>query len=108
MLEHDRLAIIPPGVMSTDRAEDVGISMAELSEASIEALNKVLPEHWSHANPVDILGDATPERYQQALQICLQDDNVDGVLVILTPQAMTDPTRVAEYIPLANHNLAKQ
>jgi len=102
VLEHDRLAIITnaggPGVMSTDHAEDVGISMAELSESSIEALNKVLPEHWSHANPVDILGDATPERYQQALQICLQDDNIDGVLVILTPQAMTDPTRVAEYI----------
>ena len=102
VLEHDRLAIITnaggPGVMSTDRAEDVGISMAELSESSIEALNKVLPEHWSHANPVDILGDATPERYQQALRICLQDDNIDGVLVILTPQAMTDPTRVAEYI----------
>ncbi len=102
VLEHDRLAIITnaggPGVMSTDRAGDVGISMAQLSESSIEALNKVLPEHWSHANPVDILGDATPERYQQALQICLRDDNIDGVLVILTPQAMTDPTKVAEYI----------
>ena len=98
----DRLAIITnaggPGVMSTDRAEDVGITMASLSDASIETLNKVLPIHWSHANPVDILGDATPERYQQAIEVCLQDDNIDGVLTILTPQAMTDPTKVAQCV----------
>ncbi len=101
-IRKNRLAIITnaggPGVMSTDRAGDVGVQMAQLSEASITALNAVLPKHWSHANPVDILGDATPERYKQALEICLQDENIDGVLTILTPQAMTDPTRVAEYI----------
>jgi acetyltransferase len=98
----DRLAIITnaggPGVMSTDRAEDVGIKMAELSESSLNALNAVLPTHWSHANPVDILGDATSERYKQSLDVCLKDDNIDGVLVILTPQAMTNPTEVAEFI----------
>lgn len=98
----DRLAIITnaggPGVMSTDRAEDVGIKMAELSEESLHALNDVLPVHWSHANPVDILGDATSERYKQALDVCLKDDNIDGVLAILTPQAMTNPTEVAEFI----------
>lgn len=98
----DRLAIITnaggPGVMSTDRAEDVGIRMAELSEESLHALNEVLPVHWSHANPVDILGDATSERYKQSLDICLKDDNIDGVLAILTPQAMTNPTEVAEFI----------
>jgi acetyltransferase len=98
----DRLAIITnaggPGVMSIDRAEDVGIHIAELSPASLEALNKVLPAHWSHANPVDILGDATSERYQKALDVCLKDPNIDGVLVILTPQAMTDPTQVAKSI----------
>jgi len=102
VVNQDRLAIITnaggPGVMGTDRAEDANITMAELSKASIEALNKVLPEHWSHANPIDILGDATPERYKQALQVCLNDDNVDGVLTILTPQVMTDPTLVAQYI----------
>ena len=102
VVNEDRLAIITnaggPGVMSTDRAEDVGIKMAELSEASLTALNAVLPVHWSHANPVDILGDATSERYQQSLEICLKDDNIDGVLVILTPQAMTDPTQVAKCI----------
>ena len=102
VVNQDRLAIITnaggPGVMSTDRAEDVGIKMAELGTASIDALNAVLPLHWSHANPVDILGDATSERYQQALAVCLADDNIDGVLVILTPQAMTNPTEVAECI----------
>jgi acetyltransferase len=102
VVNEDRLAIITnaggPGVMSTDRAEDVGIKMAELSDASLTALNAVLPIHWSHANPVDILGDATSERYQQSLEICLKDDNIDGVLVILTPQAMTDPTQVAKCI----------
>lgn len=102
VVNQDRLAIITnaggPGVMSTDRAEDVGIKMAELGAASIDALNKVLPVHWSHANPVDILGDATSERYQQALAVCLADDSIDGVLVILTPQAMTNPTEVAECI----------
>ncbi|UOA10439.1 bifunctional acetyl coenzyme A synthetase (ADP forming), alpha domain/GNAT family N-acetyltransferase [Methylobacter sp. S3L5C] len=99
VVKKDHLAIITnaggPGVMSTDRAEDVGIVMAELSPASIIALNEALPVHWSHANPVDILGDATSDRYQKALDICLKDKNVDGVLVILTPQAMTNPTQVA-------------
>lgn len=102
VVKNDRLAIITnaggPGVMSTDRVEDVGIHMAELSPSSITALNEVLPAHWSHANPVDILGDATSERYQKALEICLNDDNIDGVLVILTPQAMTNPTQVAQCI----------
>ncbi|MBT9099510.1 GNAT family N-acetyltransferase [Methylovulum psychrotolerans] len=97
-----RLAIITnaggPGVMSTDRAEDVGVKMAELSPASLQALDQVLPPHWSHANPIDILGDATSERYQKALDICLADDNIDGILVILTPQAMTHPTQVAQSI----------
>jgi acetyltransferase len=102
VVNKDRLAIITnaggPGVMSTDRAEDVGIPLAELSPTSIAALNAVLPEHWSHANPVDILGDASSERYQKALEICLDDENIDGVLVILTPQAMTNPTQVAQCI----------
>ncbi|MGJ0428047.1 bifunctional acetate--CoA ligase family protein/GNAT family N-acetyltransferase [Methylobacter sp.] len=102
VVRQDRLAIITnaggPGVMSTDRAEDVGIKMTELGPESLEALNAALPAHWSHANPIDILGDATPERYKQALDICLKDKNIDGVLVILTPQAMTNPTQVAQYI----------
>ncbi|NOT84665.1 MAG: GNAT family N-acetyltransferase [Methylococcaceae bacterium] len=102
VVKHNRLAIITnaggPGVMSTDRAEDVGVRMAALGDSSLTALNAILPLHWSHANPVDILGDATPERYQQALEVCLNDDGIDGILVILTPQAMTNPTQVAECI----------
>jgi len=102
VVKKDRLAIITnaggPGVMSTDRAEDVGIKLAELSLASLEHLNTVLPPHWSHANPIDILGDASADRYQQALEVCINDTNIDGILVILTPQAMTEPTLVAQCI----------
>jgi acetyltransferase len=102
VVKKDRLAIITnaggPGVMSTDRAEDVGIQMAQLNAFSLERLNTVLPPHWSHANPIDILGDATANRYQQALEVCINDDNIDGILVILTPQAMTEPTLVAQCI----------
>jgi acetyltransferase len=111
VVNQDRLAIITnaggPGVMSTDRAEDLGVTMARLNEASFEALDALLPPHWSHANPVDILGDATPETYRSALEICLRDPNIDGVLVILTPQAMTNPTQVAQYIIEAAKNTQK-
>ncbi len=98
----DRLAIITngggPGVMAADHATDLSLKLAELGEDSIAALNKVLPAVWSHSNPIDIIGDATPERYSQALDICLRDEQVDGAVVILTPQAMTHPLAVAEAI----------
>lgn len=96
----ERLAVVTngggPGVMATDRAEDLAIPMAVLSEPTIEQLNAVLPATWSHGNPVDVIGDATAERYVNALEICLKDKAVDGVLVILTPQAMTRPLEVAK------------
>ncbi len=85
-----------PGVLTTDSLIGDGGELAELSEETVEALNKILPEHWSHSNPIDILGDAGPERYAQALEIAAKDPNSDGLLVILTPQAMSDPTRTAE------------
>ena len=87
-----------PGVMATDLAVDLGVRMAELSPATIELLNGVLPANWSQANPLDIIGDATAERYRVAVDACLQDDNVDGVLAMLTPQAMTRPNEVAEAV----------
>src|SRR5690606_12062902 len=91
----ERLAVITngggPGVMAADVAADLGLPLAELSPATIEALKKALPANWSHGNPVDLIGDADPARYRAAVQACLADPNVDGVLVILTPQAMTDP-----------------
>lgn len=96
----DRLVIITngggPGVMAADRATDRGIQLSELSDETIEKLNEVLPDVWSHGNPVDIIGDAPPERYSKAIDICLADPGVDGALVILTPQAMTKPTLVAQ------------
>ena len=89
----ERLVIITngggPGVMAADRATDQGIELSSLSENTIKRLNEVLPDVWSHANPVDLIGDAPPKRYEQAIDICLDDPGVDGAIVILTPQAMT-------------------
>ncbi|MBU6400336.1 MAG: GNAT family N-acetyltransferase, partial [Verrucomicrobia bacterium] len=62
------------------------------------AFNQLLPPHWSHNNPVDILGDAGPDRYAKAVEIAAKDPNSDGLLVILTPQAMTEPTGTAEQL----------
>ncbi len=98
----ERLVIITngggPGVMAADRATDQGIELGTLSPATVAALDKVLPSVWSRNNPVDIIGDAPPERYVKTLDICLADPNVDGAIVILTPQAMTRPTEVAEAV----------
>jgi len=91
-----------PGVLATDALITGGGELAELSPETMEAYNAVLPPTWSHNNPVDIIGDASPERYAKALEIAAQDPHSDGMLVILTPQAMTDPTRIAEQLcPLA-------
>jgi acetyltransferase len=105
----NQLAIVTnaggPGVIATDRAADVGLALANLSESTMKTLNQVLPSTWSHGNPVDVIGDATAERYEAAIAACLKDENVDGVLTILTPQAMTAPTEVAQkVIELANNN----
>ncbi len=103
----NRLAIVTnaggPGVIATDRAADLGLELATLSENTMATLDQVLPPTWSHGNPVDVIGDATAERYEAAIAACLKDENVDGVLTILTPQAMTAPTEVAQkVIELAN------
>lgn len=84
-----------PGVMATDAliAED-GI-LAELSEDTYNKLNESLPAYWSKSNPVDVLGDANSKRIAKAAQILFDDKSIDAVLVILTPQAMTNPTAVA-------------
>lgn len=103
----NRLAIVTngggPGVMAVDRAADLGLNIATLSDSTIEYLNEHLPPNWPHANPVDIIGDAQADRYHHAVKACLEDDNVDGVLAILTPQAMTKPLESAQaLIELAN------
>lgn len=89
-----------PGVLATDALITEGGELAELSPSTIEALDQLLPPHWSHHNPIDILGDADPERYTKALEIAVKDPNSDGLLVILTPQAMTDPTQTAEQLKI--------
>jgi acetyltransferase len=85
-----------PGVLATDALIADGGSLATISPATLTALDQLLPAAWSHANPIDILGDASPDRYARALAIAADDEQSDGLLVILTPQAMTDPTRTAE------------
>ncbi|MCJ7780218.1 MAG: CoA-binding protein, partial [Acidimicrobiia bacterium] len=98
----DRVAIITnaggPAVLAADHVSEVGLRIAELGDETIESLNEVLPATWSHRNPVDIIGDAPPERYRAAIDLCLKDPDVDAVLVILTPQAMTRPLEVAEAV----------
>jgi acetyltransferase len=84
-----------PGVLATDALMAAGGELAVLEESSVQALSSFLPSHWSHGNPIDILGDADPERYARALEIAIQDPNSDGLLVILAPQGMTDPAEVA-------------
>ena len=90
----NRLAIITNGgglgVMATDRAGDLDVEIATLSSQSLQTLNEALPAQWSHGNPIDLLGDASPDRYRTAVQVCLEDPDVDGILVMLAPQAMTD------------------
>jgi len=97
-----KLAIVTnaggPGVMATDALLSLGGKLTELSGKTIERLNEYLPPFWSHGNPVDVLGDATPERFAEASQIVLEDEKVDAVLAILTPQAMTDPTATAKAV----------
>ena len=82
--------------MATDALLTGGGALAELSEETMLALNGVLPQHWSHGNPVDIIGDADAERYAKSLEIAAKEKDADGLLVIMTPQGMTDPVKIAE------------
>ena len=92
-----------PGVLATDALITSGGALAEVSKNTIEELNKILPAAWSHNNPIDVLGDASAEVYAKTLQIAGRDPNSDGLLVILTPQAMTDCTGIAEKLKAFGH-----
>jgi acetyltransferase len=93
-----------PGVMATDALISMDGKLTKLSETTMKKLNDYLPPFWSHGNPIDVLGDAPPERFATATKIVLEDPDVDAALVILTPQAMTNPTATAQEITkLAEH-----
>ncbi len=98
----NRLAVVTngggPGVMAADRAAELGIALATLSAPTLQRLQEALPASWSHGNPVDLIGDADAGRYRAALAACLADEGVDGVVAILTPQAMTDSDEAAKAV----------
>jgi len=100
-----RLAILTngggPGVMAADTLARYGKEPAPLDLDTMQALETFLPSFWSRGNPIDILGDASAERYGRALEVCFNSKNLDGVLVILAPQALTDPLSVAETLASA-------
>ncbi|MBU1662542.1 MAG: CoA-binding protein, partial [Chloroflexi bacterium] len=99
-LQGDRIAIVTnaggPGILATDALERAGMSLARFELETIRALEQYLPDAASAANPVDVLGDAHADRYQFALETVAADPNVDGLLVVLTPQAMTQIRETAE------------
>lgn len=98
----NRLAIITngggAGVMAADRAAELNVTLPSLNERIVSQFNQVLPPQWSHQNPIDIIGDATPERYHAVLDICSKEDDFDTLLPILVPVAMSQPLKVAKQI----------
>ncbi len=101
-LEGDRIAIVTnaggPGILATDALERAGLTMARFELETIRSLEKFLPDAASAANPVDVLGDARADRYRFALEQVAKDPNVDGILVVVTPQAMTEIEATAEAV----------
>ena len=106
-----RLAILTnaggPGVLAADALAFQGGELAELSPETLAKLDSFLPPHWSRGNPVDILGDAGPDRYSKALEATLQDPNADGVLVLTAPQGLAEPTQIAELLKPHAHTTGK-
>ncbi len=103
-----KLAIITngggPGVMATDTLARYGREPAPLDPEMLRKLDEFLPPFWSHGNPIDILGDASPERFRKVLEVCFESKGINGVLVILAPQALADPIAVAETLASAMKN----
>src|SRR5262249_12873812 len=110
-LNGNRLIILTnaggPGVLDTDSLVANGGELAQLSESTLQKLNEFLPAHWSHGNPVDILGDADSDRYARALDMVAQDPNSDGLLVALAPQGMTNPAEIAQRLKPYTHSSGK-
>ena len=92
------------GVLAMDALISTGGQPADLTAETLAQLDEVLPSDWSRSNPIDILGDADSDRYQEAIEIAVKDANTDGVLVILAPQGVADPTQTAEKLKdIVNH-----
>jgi len=106
----NRLAVITnaggPGIMAADAAETLGLRLAPPAEQIRARLRAALPPTASVANPIDVIGDADPDRYLAAFELVQQDDSLDGILVIVTPQNMTQPLTLAERLA-ATHQRKK-
>jgi acetyl coenzyme A synthetase (ADP forming)-like protein len=102
LMQGDRIGIVTnaggPGILATDALEHAGLEIPRLDGATVVALEDYLPGAASAANPVDVLGDALADRYEHAIELVLNDPNVDGVMVIVTPQAMTEIEETAELV----------
>ena len=96
-----------PGIIAADAAEKLGIQLPHMTRESITAMAQKLPPNATVFNPVDVIGDATSERYAAVLEQAVQDPSVDGILVILTPQAMTDMDRTADAVIAAARSTVK-
>lgn len=105
-LRGDRLLIVSnaggPAVLAADRAMELNLPLAALGEGTLKKLDQALPAQWSRGNPVDILGDAPPERFGKVVETCLRDSGVDGMVVMLSPQAMTEPVQAAQAVIAAH------
>jgi acetyltransferase len=111
LLKDDRIVIVTnaggPGILATDALERSGMRLARLEVETIQALEKYLPDAASAANPVDVLGDARGDRYRFALEVVSKDPNVDGIMVVLTPQAMTEIEDTARAVGSLSHEIEK-
>ena len=87
-----------PGIMATDAVINNGMKMAKLKEDNYKKLKAALPEAASAKNPIDVLGDAKPDRYGLALDVALEDDNVDGIIFLVTPQSVTEVEKTAQLV----------
>ncbi|HOB33516.1 MAG TPA: acetate--CoA ligase family protein, partial [Verrucomicrobiota bacterium] len=96
----DRIAVITnaggPGIMAADAAESLGLKMVSLTAESDKRLREFLPSSAAFGNPIDVIGDADPDRYAKAFEVVQDDENIDGVVVVVTPQNMTRPLELAE------------
>ncbi len=107
----DAIAIVTnaggPGVLAADACESLGVTIATFEKRTIDALRSSLPPAAGIYNPVDVLGDATPDRYKSAIDAVIDDENVSGIIVLASPQAMTNMKQIAEIIAVTNRRSQK-